>query len=88
MSQPERFAPSVNIPGVGHVVPEGWMWIVGFAFGGCEWAIREATSPTFDLRGKFEDYNKRGEIHNLEACIAETERQLERLRGLLRKASA
>lgn len=43
-----RFAPTVMIDAFA-VAPPGWMWIVAFALGGCEWAIREMeTAPIKD----------------------------------------
>ncbi len=43
----KSFSPSVNIPGVGTVTPPGWMWVLAFAIGGCEWAIKEAGTEEF-----------------------------------------
>jgi hypothetical protein len=42
----ERFAPTVVMDGR-TVTPEGWMWVLGFALGGCEWAIKEANTESF-----------------------------------------
>lgn len=41
-----RFAPSVLVKGK-TVTPKGYEWILGFAIGGCEWAIAEASKPEF-----------------------------------------
>lgn len=44
----ESFAPKIRDPRTGQVyTPEGWQWIIGFAFAGCEWAIKEADKPEF-----------------------------------------
>ena len=43
----EKFAPTVHVPGLGTYQPPGWMWVLGFALGGCEWAIREAGTEAF-----------------------------------------
>lgn len=40
------FAPSLIVDGR-KVTPAGWMWILGFALGGCEWAVIEASKPEF-----------------------------------------
>ncbi len=51
------FAPGVWLDGKLHH-PPGWMWILGFAIGGCKWAIKEASKDGFremiikDLREK------------------------------------
>ena len=42
----ETIAPSVVIDGK-TVIPKNWMWILGFAIGGCGWAIKEASKPDF-----------------------------------------
>ena len=47
MSNKESFAPGVVVPGYGTVHPPGWMWVLGFALGGCEWAIKEANTEEF-----------------------------------------
>ncbi len=48
----ESFSPAVNIPGVGTVTPPGWMWVLSFAIGGCEWAIKEAGTEEFRNRAR------------------------------------
>lgn len=50
MSEVQTFAPSVQMPGGGVVTPPGWMWVLGFALGGCQWAIEEADKPEFKAR--------------------------------------
>ena len=42
----DRFSPSVMLDGRA-VTPTGWMWVVGFALAGCEWAVEEASKPDF-----------------------------------------
>lgn len=47
----ESFAPTVLVDGK-TVTPRGWMWVLGFAIAGCEWAIREASTEDFRSRAK------------------------------------
>jgi len=79
----ESFAPSVVVDGI-TVQPEGWMWILGFALGGCEWAIQLADSPEFDLRGKINDYDRRKRIASCKKTIEYYEKELARVRSTLR----
>jgi hypothetical protein len=76
----ESFAPTVYVKGYGTVAPEGWMWVLGFALGGAQWAIDECRKPEFDLRGRIRDYCKRKKIYEINRCIEWCERELERLR--------
>lgn len=41
-----RFAPSVVLDGT-TITPPGWMWVLGFAIGGCEWAVRECQTDAW-----------------------------------------
>jgi len=41
-----NFAPTVMVDGR-VVTPQGWMWVVGLALAGCEWAVVEASKPDF-----------------------------------------
>lgn len=75
------FAPTVVMPGGGTVTPEGWMWVLGFAMAGCEWAIEAAERD--GLQQKAMDYQRRqriywqeGEIRELEARLAQARKQL------------
>jgi hypothetical protein len=80
----EHFAPQVIVDGI-TVTPEGWMWILGLALGGSDWAIKLASDPAFDLRGKMADYNKRRNIYYTEEAIVALEKQLEECRSHLRE---
>jgi hypothetical protein len=71
----ETFAPTVIVNGA-TVKPEGWMWILGFALGHCDWAIELCSSPEFDLRGKIADYNRRRSLYFTELEIAALELKL------------
>lgn len=71
-----KFAPSVVLPGGRTVQPEGWMWVLGFAFGGCQWAVDTANTPEFkDSMRKslsmMRDREIESEIAALEARIAQ-----------------
>jgi hypothetical protein len=43
------FAPTVCIDGR-TLEPAGWMWVLGFALAGCDWAVKEAETPEFKAR--------------------------------------
>lgn len=45
------------------VTPEGWMWILGFALCGCEWAIKKALDPEFDMDTKVRRYELRRRLY-------------------------
>lgn len=42
----KTLTPSIMIDGQS-VAPKGWIWILGFALGGCEWAIKQASTEAF-----------------------------------------
>lgn len=42
----KTFAPTINFNGE-TVIPKGYMWVLGFALAGCEWAVKEASKPEF-----------------------------------------
>ena len=42
----EKFAPSITVDGE-TVTPKGYVWVLGFALAGCEWALKEANTPEF-----------------------------------------
>lgn len=71
----ESFAPTVIVDGQ-TVAPEGWMWVLGFALGGCQWAIDECEKTEFDLRGKICDYYRRKQLHEVDAEIERIEKRL------------
>ena len=41
------FAPTVKMQDGQTVTPRGWMWVLGFALAGCDWAIKEADTEEF-----------------------------------------
>ena len=45
----ESFAPTVIVDGKGYT-PKGYHWILGFALGGCQWAIDIADTPEFKAK--------------------------------------
>ncbi len=77
----EKFAPTITMPGGNVVQPPGWAWVLGFAIGGCQWAIDEIDSPEFKARYRLwhEENNKlrvEEEIQELEAKIARLKAKL------------
>jgi hypothetical protein len=42
----DSFAPGVIVDGK-RVTPKGYVWILGFALAGCDWAIEKASKPEF-----------------------------------------
>jgi hypothetical protein len=75
------FAPTVTMPGGGTVTPEGWMWVLGFAMAGCEWAIEAAErdglqQKAMDYRRRQRIYWQEDEIRELEARLAQARKQL------------
>jgi len=77
----ESFAPSVVVPGWGTYEPPGWMWVLGFALGGCEWAIKEAGTEEF--REIAREWYRQQDIDNRERYVAKLEKQLDRARAEL-----
>ena len=69
-----RFAPTVTMPGGGVVTPEGWMWVLGFALAGCDWAIEAAERD--GLHQKAMDYRRRQRIYWQEREVAAAEERL------------
>ena len=68
------------------VTPEGWMWVLGFALAGCEWAIKQALDPAFEIDKKFRTYeirpglyHRRKDLEALEARIKKTRAEIEQL---------
>ena len=78
---PARFAPTVNMPGGGVVTPEGWMWVLGFALAGCEWAVEAAERD--GLQQKAMDYRRRQRIYWQEQEVSAAEARLAREREKL-----
>lgn len=46
MEATQTISPGVVIDGQ-TVYPPGWMYVLGFALRGCEWAVKEADTPAF-----------------------------------------
>ena len=42
----ECFAPAIKINRE-TITPKGYVWILGFALAGCDWAIEKANDPEF-----------------------------------------
>ncbi len=78
----EKFAPTAVIDGV-TVTPEPWMWILSYALNGVAWAVEEASSTQFDLRGKIDDYNRRRRSHFAKIEIEHLESQLAKYKAML-----
>lgn len=76
-----RFAPTVTMPGGGTVTPEGWMWVLGFALAGCEWAIEAAERD--NLHQKAMDYLRRQRIYWQEKEVIEAEDRLAKAKAAL-----
>ena len=74
----ESFAPSVNVPGYGTVTPPGWMWVLGFAIGGCEWAIKEAGTEEFRIQVR--KWYREQDMIRTEAYVVDLEKKLCRAR--------
>jgi len=74
----ERFAPSVMLYGR-PVTPAGWMWVVGFAMAGFEWAIQEASKPEF--REEISDWVRERKRIEAEEEIAALERRIADIRA-------
>ena len=80
MQRTEKFAPSIFVDGR-TVTPDGWMWIVGFALAGCDWAIKEANDPEF--RNRIAEYMRERKRTQGEQEIFELEQKIERIRKSL-----
>ncbi len=77
----ESFSPTVKVDGR-TVTPFGWMWVLGFALGGCEWAIREADTEEF--RARVLKSLKDEKMQHMEEEIKICERRIAKLRQELR----
>lgn len=76
----EKMHPAVIIDGV-TVYPEGWMYILAFAFAGIPWAIEEASKPDFIEIAR--DYERRKNKYWCEKSIEESEKRLAELKARL-----
>jgi hypothetical protein len=72
------FAPSVIVGGR-TVTPTGWMWVLGFALGGCEWAVTEASKPEF--RAQVADWMRDRKRAEAEQEIAALEQRIANIRA-------
>ena len=79
----EHFSPTVLVDGY-TVTPEGWMYVLAFALRGVPWAVKVATDPQFDLRGKIDDYNRREKKHYLELDLAHYDKRLAEVKAELK----
>ncbi len=73
----ESFAPGVIIDGKFYT-PPGWMWVLGFALDGVEWAIREA--DTSEFRATARAWLVKNRCDDLQRQLADCERRLAELR--------
>ena len=76
----ETFAPSVMVNGR-TVEPPGWMWVLGFALRGCDWALRECETERFKTAARTwmkerDDHNRAGMIRMYEKKLAELRAEL------------
>lgn len=81
----ERFAPRVMLNGRA-VTPTGWMWVVGFALAGCEWAIEEASKPEF--RECMADWMRERKRAEAEAEIGALEKRIAEIRARITTPNA
>lgn len=78
MEQVETIAPSVMIDGQ-TITPPGWMWILGFAIGDCQWAIDELEKP--EIKAQMEAWIQSRRDAQLEEEIAYLEARLARAKS-------
>ncbi len=78
----EKFAPTIVVDGE-TVTPEPWMWILGYALAGVDWAVKEVRSPKYNLRSKIDDYNKRKQTHFAKIEIEYLECELAKYKAML-----
>lgn len=78
MSEVKTFAPTVVVDGQ-TVTPRGWMWVLAFALGGCDWAIAEADTPEFKARMRA-DLEAQKQLQ-IDEQIADLEKQLAELKA-------
>lgn len=76
----ERFAPTVIVDGA-VVTPPGWVWILGFAMAGCDWAIKMADTP--DFRGQIREWQRNQLISNHNRQVKYCEEEIGRLKNQL-----
>ena len=81
-NQKESFPLSLVVDG--KTIPvENWMIVMAFALRGIPWAIKLADDPTYDLRGKYRDYEKRRYEQNINRSIEYYEREIIKLKESL-----
>ena len=71
------FAPSVIVDGR-TITPAGWMWVIGFALAGCDWAVTEASKPEF--RAQVADWMRERKRIEAEQEIAALEQRIANIR--------
>lgn len=74
---PESFAPSVVVDGKS-LTPPGWMWVLGFALRGVEWAIKRADTEEF--KAIVQAWIVENKRQDLREQIADCEEHLVKLR--------
>lgn len=77
-STTKSFAPTIRLADGSTVAPPGWMWVVAFALGDCEWAIRKADTEEF--KATVRQWMKDRDCHRLRRQIEEGEHRLAELR--------
>ncbi len=80
----ENFRPTVMIDGES-VEFEGWMLVLAFALRGIPWAVEQASSDEFDLRGKMRDYEHRKNQYHIKEAIIFNENEAERIQARLKE---
>lgn len=82
-----KFSPSVNVDGQTYT-PPGWLWVLAFAVGGCEWAIAETETPEFKAQmRKWQDTRRAIDVDNEIAVMEKRLEQLHRERAQLKDVS-
>lgn len=86
-----KFSPSVALKDGRTYTPPNWMWVIGFALGGCDWAIKIADTEDFrtkvrlwlsEQRSKAVAEKMLREAEQLEASMEEFEQCIIRVRAL------
>lgn len=80
MTGKTTFAPTIVLDGR-TVQPEGWMWTLGFAMAGVQWAVDAAAQPEFAAR--VAAYRKRCREDEALQQIAYHQREIKRHNAVL-----
>ena len=73
----KSFKPGVMIDGR-VVYPPGWVFVMGFASAGCDWAIEKMSDPEY--LEFIERYKEQDEAENLNCEIDRLEKQINQLK--------